>query len=127
VLGDIQWVLIGRAVALRRVADPLVAGVRQPLQIRLPADARMVQLADQAGLAERVQVVRVVVGHPEHVAAEQPHVVGLAGVREAVVVGREAVPLGQRIEIWGRGVADHVGEAVVLLDHHEDVVVARHR
>ena len=49
-LGDVQRVDVGRAVAANRVTDAGVARMGRALQLRLPADVGGVQLTDQARL-----------------------------------------------------------------------------
>jgi hypothetical protein len=127
VLGNVQRVAIRSPVALR-IADALITGVRQTLQVRLPADSGVVELTDQARRVDLVLPVRIVAGHVEDVPAEDAHVVGLAAVREgAEVVGLQTECLRQVVQVRRRLVADHVLEAVVLFHDEENVVQAWRR
>src|SRR5215468_401829 len=124
-LGDVQRVHVGRAVAPRRIANALITGMRRALQIRLPADSAAIKLADHARLIDAVHPVRIVAGDAERRTAEQADVVGLAGMADSEVIRGQAVLPGKRIQVRCGGVADDVAETVVLLDDDEDVVIVR--
>jgi hypothetical protein len=98
-LGDVKRIDVGHTVALRRVADPLVAGMWQTLKVSLPADAGDIHLAHQALGVDLVDVVRIVVVDAKRAAAEHGDVVGFTGVGDTEVVGGEAELLG---EVVGR-------------------------
>jgi hypothetical protein len=59
-------------------------------------------------------------------AAQEGHVVGLARAGHTEVLCGQPELVSRRVEVRCRGVADDIGEAVVLLDDHEDVVVPGH-
>jgi hypothetical protein len=90
------------------------------------AEAERVLDRAQRGVVVGGLGVRVVALHAgEAVAAQQAHVVGLAAARAgAEIVGLEAERIREVVEVGGRGVADHVVEAVVLFHDQEDVVEA---
>src|SRR5215813_6543209 len=111
-LGDVQRIHVGRAVAARRIANALITGMRRALQIRLPADSASVELADQARLIDAVHPVRIVAGDAERRTAEQADVVGLARMTDSEVIRGQAVSLGERIQIRCGGAADDVAETV---------------
>lgn len=126
VLGDVEGIDVRSPVALDRVADAREAGMGKPLEVGLPRDVGGIELADQAGGCHGLHPVRVVAGDTKGAAAQEGHVVGLARVRHTEVLSGEPELTGQCVEVRRRRVADDVGEAVVLLDDHEDVVVAGH-
>jgi hypothetical protein len=107
-----------------RMAD-LVDGLGHALEIASPAEACLVELTGETGLVYPEQPERVVAVDPEGAAPERGHVVGTAGMADRVVLRGQPVGAGQGVDGRRGGVADDVGEAVVLLGQHEHVVVVR--
>src|SRR6266567_4550622 len=110
----------GERIVLQRVrVSAAEAGPRHAVHIGPPVDPGRGQLGAQPSGGERMPCV---VGDPPCASRCERQVVGEAGVRHAVVVGRDGVPRG---ELGGVCALDCLAVAPVLHDDHEDVWCVR--
>jgi len=116
----------------RRLKEWQDAGVWQRLLVGLPGQARRVELIGEAGRSDGVVHavrrggIRRVILDAKVAAANRGYVVGLAGVGDAIVRGREAIGLRQPVDHWRVGIADDLAVAMILHHDDEDVLVPRY-
>ena len=111
----------------RIVTDGVVAGVADRWKIfgvRLPGFASGEEVADDVVYRDREGVWREGVDERESLSGGELEIVWDGGMRVGEIVCREALLVGEAVQVGHRGISDDVGVVGVFLDDDEDMAEA---
>src|SRR5579875_1747533 len=123
-LRGIERANIRGSITFDREANTLISRIGQPTEVSFPGESCLLKLVSKTGLADSVEIIRIVIGNAEGATPKDTYIVRGARVSNSSVVGSQAVSLCEVINDRGSRIANDLLVAMILFHNYENMVVA---